>query len=835
MAESAVLQLGIDTTSAEKGAKRASQILEKLGRSADKTGSQAAKGAKGVDRLGQSATMTAAQLKRADKAAYSAGRSFGNMIRIIGAGVSLTWAVSLLGQMQSVENQIKLVSTSTEDLNEKFAYVGKVAQQNSAPLGALAEVYSKINRLQTDLGISGDKVNKIFESIALGAKVSGRTQGELSGALMQLTQGLGNSILRAEEYNSVVQTMPDLVKAVATAMYGATGATAKLRAEVVAGTVTSKAFAEGLAKAAAQLQPLADKMSVTIPQAFTQLNNAILIWIQSSQTAGTAANMLAQAIQFVANNMNIIAPIVLTLAGVWATAFAYSTFIAPFVQLIALLPQVTAAFKVLTATLMANPFILIATLIAAAVAGLVYWITQTESGAAAFEAFSATVMGAWDAIKTAGASAIETLSGAWDGFIAIVKSTVSAIVGVVNAIIDGVNRAIAALKRLAAAGGGSSSSAGSSSASKMAGGGSINYMGRAAGGMGFTVPGNGNTDNFRAMVDLMPGEQLNVTPKKYAGPRDGGLTVRDIAEGVARGSFNIVAALGSVDNTISTGNTIVRKVEGMTTKTYQAASNITDAVNNPFFVKEQNVQVTPGNYWKALTTNVSRGADSTAPSLTGGNQAFGSNLFPDLYNKDMVNLAGYVGAGGISGGGGKYTFSASSETQALKGQAASLAGSIFGKEAEESIKKMPALIAKNLGLGGLLLEDQGEAFAYLIQQMKNFETRQKKDAFLVDYKAAFAEARGGMGEFNNGSAAYGTMYDKNGNQKNRDGSNFTAQDRQALAAARATMDAGIRDNNESLSINMTVQGVQDANSFRESSAQIENELASMVKNAQSRR
>jgi len=835
MAESAVLQLGIDTTSAEKGAKRASQILEKLGRSADKTGSQAAKGAKGVDRLGQSATKTAAQLKRADKAAYSAGRSFGNMIRIIGAGVSLTWAVSLLGQMQGVENQIKLITDSTADLNKNFEYVGKVAQANSAPLGALAEVFSKVTRLQKDLGVGDKDINKIFEAIALGAKVSGRSAGELRGALLQLTQGLGSGIFRAEEFNSVLENMPDLAKAVATGLLGVGGTVGELRRQVADGAISSADFAKGLIKAAASLQPLADKMSVTIPQAFTQLNNSILIWIQSSQTAGTAANMLAQAIQMIANNMNIVAPIVLTFAATWAAAFAYSTFIAPFVQLIALLPRVTAAFGALTATLMANPFVLIATLIAAAIAALAYWITQTESGAAAFESFSATVMGAWEAIKSAGATAVETLSGAWDGFIATVKSTVSAITSVVNSIIDGVNRAIAALKRLASAGGGSSSSSGGGSASKMAGGGSINYMGRAAGGMGFTVPGNGNTDNFRAMVDLMPGEQLNVTPKKYAGPRDGGLTVRDIAEGVARGSFNIVAALGSVDNTISTGNTIVRKVEGMTTKTYQAASNITDAVNNPFFIKEQDVQVTPGTYWRAMTTNVSRGADSTAPSLTGGDQAFGSNLFPDLYNKDMVNLAGYVGAGSLSGGGGTYTFSASKETQALKGQAASLAGTLFGKEAEDQINKIPNLIAKNLGLGGLLLEDQGETFAYYIQQMKNFETRQKKDAFLVDYKAAFAEARGGMGEFNNGSAAYGTMYDKNGNQKNRDGSNFTAQDRQALDAARATMDAGIRNNNESLSINMTVQGVQDANSFRESSAQIENELASMVKNAQSRR
>lgn len=78
---------------------------------------------------------------------------------------------------------------------------------------------------------------------------------------------------------------------------------------------------------------------------------------------------------------------------------------------------VMAAFN---AVLEINPFILIATAIIAAIAGLTWWITQTKSGQAAWAAFTNFLKSAWSGM-------VSFFSGIWQGIVSAFNTAISGI------------------------------------------------------------------------------------------------------------------------------------------------------------------------------------------------------------------------------------------------------------------------------------------------------------------------------------------------------------------------------------------------------------------------
>ena len=876
MAEEAVLKIGVDSKDAEAGAKRVADALKKLGADSDKAekalkdlgigakkagdssrkaGDDAAKASTGLNKMSASAKKAATDMDRLNKSAESAGRVIGNVLRTLAAGFTIRWAVDILSQTQTINNQFKLLSDNNEEVAASFNKVADIAKSVGAPLAETASLYSRLSRQAKSLKLDNEGVDTVMQSVAAGIKVSGQAASQLSGPLLQLQQGLAAGTFRAEEFNSVNEGMPDLIRAVEKAMYGASTATGKLRQEILAGNVSSQQFAEGLRKAAPAIQELADKMSLTIPQAIENVKTSILQWVNSSTTAQQVASALANAIQFVADNMNTIAPIVTALGAIWIATFTVSTFVLPFVQLAAQLTTVAGGFTKLFALIAANPMTLLVTAIAAVVAATVLWLTTTEEGQAVVQSVVENVNAAWNTVIDTVTAVSDAVANAWNGIVDAVTAAINRVNAAIDkiiakfkAVIDWAKKALAAIR---SAGGGGGSAGSSTAETNMAGGGSLTApSGRpikmASGGM-FRVPGNGNSDTYRAMVNLMPGETVSVTPKKYSGPRDGGLTVRDIAEGVARGSYNIVAATMQVDDTVSRTAGTQQKIEYSTSQTYEAVRTTNRAAYEQVYAIKEAGKATLTNA-RAIgnaarygfripmqAEGISRTADSSRPSLTGGNQSFGENLFPAFDGNP--NSMGQYGTSGpsVSGGNGKYTIAPSQANLKLWDEFKNFAEQLFGPEGREMASGIKPQSVSGGGRYGLRVHTTN--YQPLIQQLKNYETRVKKDQFMTDYKAAFMEARGSMDTFEGGSLPYGTKLDQDGKlvMKNSAGERISSRDQQAMAAARQNMAAAVATNNYNIGVDVNVNGATDADSFRPASSQIEMELANAVRNATARR
>lgn len=154
-----------------------------------------------------------AQAKRAELGLASMGRAFAGAFSVaVVAGVSqkLTRIADAATQMQ---NSLRVAGLEGAELSRVYDQLFKSAQKNAAPIGSLVDLYSKLALAQDTLGVSSQDLIKFTDGISVALRVGGTDAQAASGSLLQLSQALGGGVVRAEEFNSILEGTPTIARA----------------------------------------------------------------------------------------------------------------------------------------------------------------------------------------------------------------------------------------------------------------------------------------------------------------------------------------------------------------------------------------------------------------------------------------------------------------------------------------------------------------------------------------------------------------------------------------------------------------------------------------------
>lgn len=200
---------------------------------------------------------------------------FSGALAAIGAGFSLKAAQSLIDASTRITNSLKVAGLAGADLSKVYDRLFASAQRNAAPLEALVELYGRAALVQKELGISTEELLGFTDKVAVALRVSGKSAAESSGALLQLSQALGSGIVRAEEFNSVLEGALPIAQAAAAGLEEAGGSVAKLRSLVVEGKVSSEAFFRAFEAGSSILTDKVAGAELTLSQRFVRLQNVL--------------------------------------------------------------------------------------------------------------------------------------------------------------------------------------------------------------------------------------------------------------------------------------------------------------------------------------------------------------------------------------------------------------------------------------------------------------------------------------------------------------------------------------------------------------------------------
>ena len=155
----------------------------------------------------------------------------------------------LSDQAVNLRNQIRAATKETGEFSQVSQRLADISKETLTPLRTSVNLYREIARLRPELNSTLEEEATFVRAINQAAQISGASTVEVGNALRQLSQGLAGGILRAEEFNSIIENTPEIAQRIGRGMGTTVG---QLRRLVIEGKVLSgEVFAAILSQAEA--------------------------------------------------------------------------------------------------------------------------------------------------------------------------------------------------------------------------------------------------------------------------------------------------------------------------------------------------------------------------------------------------------------------------------------------------------------------------------------------------------------------------------------------------------------------------------------------------------
>ncbi len=248
------------------------------------------------------------EASRTERAVSALGRA----MSLVASGFVVREFARWLDTTTRLRGQLSLVAEGTQEVAAAQRALLSVAQETRTSLEDTTTMYVRVSQAAGDLGLTQDEVLRITRTVNQSLALSGTTATQAAGSLLQLGQAFGGGIVRAEEFNSILEGNRALLAKVAEA----NGTTvARLRQQVNDGMLSSREFAAMVLRAEDSISASFSRMPVTIEQAMTRVRNTLLSTLGNLNRDGAIAGIFVRTIEAAGNAIEWLAGTILKLGG----------------------------------------------------------------------------------------------------------------------------------------------------------------------------------------------------------------------------------------------------------------------------------------------------------------------------------------------------------------------------------------------------------------------------------------------------------------------------------------------------------------------------------------
>lgn len=357
---------------------------------------------------------------------------------------SVSSAASRLDTLNNYPKVMANLGYSTEEAEASISTLSDALQGLPTSLDEIVTVTQRIAPVSSSLAEATD-VAVAFNNMLVAGATDASTQ---ANAMEQLVQILSTGKVEMDGWKSIMTAVPGQMQQVATAMLGAGASTSDLYSALQSGTLSMQDFTntvvqldqeggQGITSFAEQAQDASGGVQSSWQNVQTAITRGVANIMDALNGGGSGSNIsgvmgsigtvFESALSIVADAIEMCSPIIngladalswfgdhgdatkaalLALGGAFAgfkilttitsAAESFKTALAGYQIVVNASQKATAFFNT---TLLANPFVLVATLIAIVVAALIWFFTQTETGRELWEKFTAFLGEAWQWIS----------------------------------------------------------------------------------------------------------------------------------------------------------------------------------------------------------------------------------------------------------------------------------------------------------------------------------------------------------------------------------------------------------------------------------------------------
>ncbi|MDH0670084.1 tape measure protein [Enterobacter hormaechei] len=244
---------------------------------------------KSLDSIGNSATNAA---KKMDELQTNINRVAG----AIAASLVVDWGKAFLvaaDNMSQLNARIERLTGSAATASQTMQNLMRISSATGGSLQDTAKLWETLSTALRDTGATNGQIIQLTETLQKIGRIGGSSSEEMANALRQFGQSISSGTVRAEEFNSILEQMPELARQIAAGMGVSIG---ELRQLMLDGKLTAEDALNAIQKQTGSVNAEFEKLPRTISQANTALTNSFLSMIDSVNQATGASNGLVAVI-----------------------------------------------------------------------------------------------------------------------------------------------------------------------------------------------------------------------------------------------------------------------------------------------------------------------------------------------------------------------------------------------------------------------------------------------------------------------------------------------------------------------------------------------------------
>lgn len=213
---------------------------------------------------------------------------------LFGAGFSIIGLANTADRINLLAARVQQSTQNTEEFQQAFKALSKSAVETGAGLDAAVQVFQRLSFTRNEIHASVAEMTAFTDTVQKLGIVSGASTDSLRFGLTQLGQSLSSGVVRAQEFNSIMENIPAVGKAIAD-QFGVT--TGQLRQLVVQGKVLSEDVFTAILRAQKQADEQFSQLPVTLNRGFASATEGAGIFIGELNRTLNLTNNIGTGLQ----------------------------------------------------------------------------------------------------------------------------------------------------------------------------------------------------------------------------------------------------------------------------------------------------------------------------------------------------------------------------------------------------------------------------------------------------------------------------------------------------------------------------------------------------------
>ncbi|MBN4832285.1 tape measure protein [Enterobacter hormaechei] len=207
--------------------------------------------------------------------------------QVVDYGKRFLEAADAMSQMQArIERLIGSAAAATQTMQGLM----RISSATGGSLQDTAKLWETLSTALRDTGATNGQIIQLTETLQKIGRIGGSSSEEMANALRQFGQSISSGTIRAEEFNSILEQMPELARQIAAGMGVSIG---ELRQLMLDGKLTAEDALNAIQKQTGSVNAEFEKLPRTLAQANNALTNSFLSMIASvNQATGASSGMV---------------------------------------------------------------------------------------------------------------------------------------------------------------------------------------------------------------------------------------------------------------------------------------------------------------------------------------------------------------------------------------------------------------------------------------------------------------------------------------------------------------------------------------------------------------